>query len=351
MAPPPPRSTCRLPPVPARPLPGDISSLRASFIAPLLTKWVNGTRLHYCFLEDPPTWLGNAEANLDAVRRAFREWQGLGIGLDFIEVGDAAEAEIRIAFRNDGSWSYVGRQALQITDPREPTMNFGWDLTDEYGYDTALHEIGHAIGLGHEHQNPRAGIVWNVEAVHRYFSAPPNEFTPEEIRRNILDKQSLAGTYGSSWDRDSIMHYHFDAGLILEPSEYREKPLIPAPGLSQLDIQHARRFYPPLSATALPLLRPFTSMPIDVAPGGQVDLEIRPELSRDYSISTFGQLDTVMVLFELVDGAPCYVKGDDDSGTDGNARIVHRLVRGREYRLRIRLHYAGSLGHGAVMMW
>ena len=29
--------------------------------------------------------------------------------------------------------------------------------------DTALHGIGHTLGLPHEHQNPNAGIVWDVE--------------------------------------------------------------------------------------------------------------------------------------------------------------------------------------------
>ena len=32
---------------------------------------------------------------------------------------------------------------------------------------TAAHEFGHAIGLGHEHQNPAGGIEWNEEVVLR----------------------------------------------------------------------------------------------------------------------------------------------------------------------------------------
>lgn len=48
-------------------------------------------------------------------------------------------------------------------------MNFGWPLDTPYGRDTAMHEIGHALGLEHEHQNPFAGITWDIDAVRRYF--------------------------------------------------------------------------------------------------------------------------------------------------------------------------------------
>ena len=69
--------------------------------------------------------------------------------------------------------TYVGTDILKYHDLGR-TMNFGWDLATAWGRATALHEIGHTLGLPHEHQNPRAAIVWNEARVYEHFSGEPN---------------------------------------------------------------------------------------------------------------------------------------------------------------------------------
>lgn len=230
-------------------------------------------------------------------------------------------------------------------------MNFGWDLTDEYGYDTALHEIGHTLGFPHEHQNPNAGIVWDEAAVLDYYRGSPNFWSEEQTRWNVLRKLSQAEVEGSDWDRDSIMHYWIRRGLVLEPAELRDKDYFPAPGLSDRDKETVKSFYPAAEQKSLPVLRPFEAQQIQIAPGEQLDFAVEPSYSRRYTFQTFGDLDTVMVLFEEIDGEPRYVAGDDDSGQDYNAKINERLFLGRKYIIRLRLYYAGASGEGAVMMY
>lgn len=119
-------------------------------------------------------FIEGAEAQKKVVRAAFKKWKDIGIGISFQEVSDIDEAMVRIGFdHNDGSWSYVGRTILTISKA-ERTMNFGWDLTNDYGMTTAIHEIGHTIGFEHEHQSPFTGIVWDTAAVYKEFSGPPN---------------------------------------------------------------------------------------------------------------------------------------------------------------------------------
>ncbi|HAC65154.1 MAG TPA: hypothetical protein DCF68_16900 [Cyanothece sp. UBA12306] len=346
---------CNAPVVPERPLQENIDPNRAFLVRFNEKKWVNHTVLHYCFLDTPINWRGEAKQK-QAVREAFATWKGLPIGLEFVEVNDPSEAEIRIGFEglstnSGGSWSYVGRDAIDyVTNPQERTMNFGWDLTTSYGRDTALHEIGHALGFPHEHQNPLAGIVWDEEAVYRTFAAPPNNWPRQTTYHNIIRKISANLVEGSAWDKDSIMHYQFPGGLIISPSGYETQPLIPEAGLSPTDIEEAKRFYPAKTPNHLQL-QPYLSAIIDVDPGEQLDFTIRPEQTRRYTIETIGDLDTVMVLFEDINGTSTHLDGDDDSGFDRNARITARLTKGNTYYLRVRLYYASASGKGAVVFW
>jgi len=341
---------CAVPEAPVRPIDADVEPFRLSLIRAIEKKWVNGTVLNYYFFDSPSRWKG-PEPQKQAVRDAFAEWKGVGIGLEFREVSDPQDAEFRIGFESSaGSWSYVGRDAIDYaSDPAQRTMNFGWDLTTPYGRDTALHEIGHACGYPHEHQNPNAGIEWNEPAVIAYFSGPPNNWDEAQIRHNILRKIDPALVEGSAWDRDSIMHYYFNAGLISQPDEFQTNSLIPAAGLSKVDKERVRKFYPPI--TRVPQLKPYQSQRLRMAPGDQVNFLIEPDRSRKYTIQTFGRLDTVMVLFEEIDGTPTYLEGDDDSGSFLNAEIRQRLFKGRRYIVRIRLYHAEQQGEGVLMMW
>ncbi|MBA3308859.1 MAG: hypothetical protein H0U28_02205, partial [Nocardioidaceae bacterium] len=100
---------CALPPQPAPVLPPNLGFERSRAIVVGRSKWLSGTVLHYYFFDRETdgetvrftdgtsrfvTWVGEEEQRA-VVRRAFETWKDLGIGLEFREVQDRSEAEVR----------------------------------------------------------------------------------------------------------------------------------------------------------------------------------------------------------------------------------------------------------------
>jgi len=164
-------------------------------------KWANGRALRVRFM-------GGAPEVRAKVERYARLWEPhCSIRFAF---GDDPAAELRVAFQQGaGSWSYLGVDALTI--PRaEPTMNFGWltaDTSDEEYERVVCHEFGHALACFHEHMHPEAGIPWDREAVYRYYTGPPNNWTREEVDRNLFRRYDETLTQHSAFDPSSIMIY------------------------------------------------------------------------------------------------------------------------------------------------
>lgn len=202
-----------------------------------LKRWDPGSVLKCRFLDGSPKMRKKVEA-------VAHEWEKYAnLKLKFVASGPA---EIRISFFADaGSWSAVGKDALVQTyfPLHQATMNYGWlrDDTDDGEYSrVVLHEFGHALGAIHEHQAPKFSRVWDVAAVMKYFSGPPNNWSPAEIRSNVLQKYSPNGIQSTNFDPNSIMLYQFDGRLFadsLGPTNNNKK-------VSPSDISFMKTMYP-----------------------------------------------------------------------------------------------------------
>ena len=290
--------------------------------------WINGSTLRVRFM-------GGTAAQRASVREQAQRWTEHA-NLTF-EFSEAADAEIRISFDpDDGAWSYIGTDAKKIAQ-NQPTMNIGFE---DGG--TAAHEFGHAIGLGHEHQNPSGGIEWNEAIVIRDLGGPPNNWTPEQTRHNVLEKYKADQIRGTAFDGDSIMLYFF-------PGKWTKsgKGTKANDDLSQMDKAFiaSTEGYPRAAIDAVKLtVNAKTATSADIGKPGEEDLfTFTVKTGGRHTIATTGNTDVVMKLFGP-NSKTALIAEDDDGGTGTNARIVADLIPG-QYFVQIR-HFNKASGTG-----
>jgi hypothetical protein len=301
-------------------LDGHPDVLRAVFFVSKL--WPNGSKLRVRFIR------GTRAQQLKALADA-RVWSEHA-NLSFVE-SDDHDAEIRVSFMaGDGAWSYLGTDALRV--PRDqPTMNLGFDDVGTY-----LHEFGHAIGMGHEHQNPEGGIEWDENTVVRDLSGPPNFWDDDTIRHNVLRRYQRDHVRGSRFDPRSIMLYFF-------PARWTKNGLSSAQNteLSDADKEWAREVYPgDVVEPTVRLTIDGEPMKAEIGTLGEEDQYVFEVAERGtYIFATKGKLDLTMTVHGP-DSLSSLVARDNDAGQGLNPRIVRALEPGR-YLISVR-HISGE---------
>ena len=157
---------------------------------------------------------------------AANQWSRYcGIEFDYDRTGNNyRNAHIRVAFGPSGHWSHVGTDSANVGLVANGNPN-GQGQIDSLNIDpgdvggnflgTALHEIGHALGAIHEHQQPNSHIPWNEPAVIDWYGRQPNNWTPDQVRDQVLTKYDHGQFNSSTYDSTSIMQYAIAAQLII----------------------------------------------------------------------------------------------------------------------------------------
>lgn len=123
-------------------------------------------------------------------------------------------ADIRIDFDDyGGAWAYLGTECLKKKHKGKPTMNFGW-----FDVGTVLHEFCHALGMVHEHQNPKGKVIlWDVPRLEQWTNTVQG-WDAETTQTQIVKRYALDEINGSTFDSKSIMLYFFPGDVVLDPN-------------------------------------------------------------------------------------------------------------------------------------
>jgi hypothetical protein len=146
-------------------------------------------------------FLSGTDGQINEWKSAASAWMATVIGtrVVFNYTTDKRRSHLRIDFNpKDGDWSYVGRDNLNHGRSAK-TMN-----NATISQHSIQHEIGHVLGLRHEHQFPGDEIQWHPDVViaymkqwhwdedmtreqiltkfsHRYTCLKDNQFNPKSV--------------------------------------------------------------------------------------------------------------------------------------------------------------------------
>jgi Bacterial pre-peptidase C-terminal domain len=297
------------------------------------TLWKPATKLHVRFLDGDAA----VRTKVEEVAHQWETYANIGLVFD-----DARDAEIRISFRQEGSWSHLGTLAREIP-PTNPTMNYGWltpeSETEEYSR-VVLHEFGHALGCIHEHQSPGARIPWNKPRVYAYYAHMG--WSSSQVDDNLFLAYSPEAITNSRYDRDSIMQYPVDNQLTVGDWEVGWNR-----ALSDQDKAFIAGQYPFQEKETVPVTPDGTPAAAEIGSHGEIDrFQFAVASPARYTIQTLGPTDVSMALYGP-DSESSLLEADDDSGSGLNARIESELRPGG-YVIEVR-HFRPT-GSGAYQL-
>jgi serralysin len=182
-------------------------------------RWPNGSVIRLGFIQPADSF---GKRIRQALQAAANQWSGYAnLVFTIQEGGSGADVTVQTAETADASFgtysAYLGTENLAVSGSGQPAMHLVFDPTDEGNTDAelqrvTLHELGHVLGLIHEHERPDKPILWNQIAVYRYYHKMTG-WSWQDIKEQVLDPYSEPLLAVTAFDPLSIMMYPFPVGL------------------------------------------------------------------------------------------------------------------------------------------
>jgi hypothetical protein len=176
-------------------------------------KWPVKETIRWYFM-DGPEWAKQQVFDLAC------RWLDVA-NLKFERTEDRESSDVRVTFNASGSWSYLGTDNRLIPKD-EATMALGWLLDVPQDFEewrrVVVHEAGHMMDFGHEHQHPRRAFEWNEANVYADYQREQG-WSREEVYRQVIRTYSELITQFSNYNKFSIMEYSIPERHVLDPED------------------------------------------------------------------------------------------------------------------------------------
>ncbi len=287
-------------------------------------------------------------------------------GLEFREVS-SVNADIRVDFRRGGgNWSLVGMSSLRQNLGR-PSMNIEWTADPKYNRYLVLHEFGHAMGMIHEHQQPRRQFRFQ-SFVYQYFSSRGLNKPAVDFNIVKLYNENELLRF-SDYDKESIMVYAIPKQCLADGDPI-EQPF----DLSETDKNFAAQMYGPGTDPGTEVLpspraeeqetaKPQATRTL-TADGQRVVGTIRrarEEVLFEFTVPTDRANEVYTVGTEGTTQVQLHLYGPDDAqravqppaGDWGSPDLVNQVLRDRlgAGRYVVKISHLSSLGGGSFNVY
>jgi hypothetical protein len=240
-------------------LPNDISQAARSKVRGVVARsllWRPGETIKVCFRS------GTQKARARVAASAGEWMQYANLVLDFGDPSNPSlcrsddHESIKVDFVSSGPksgfWSAIGTMSRKsdhslnlsfLGEDDLPRDKAGQKMPEAEARRLVLHEFGHAIGLFHEHQSPKAGCAaeYYEEAIFAYGAL--RGWPPEKSVQNFRQIADTPEFNATEVDRKSIMHYSLPPWLF---KGGEKSPCVVKPNfeLSEGDKEFIKKVYP-----------------------------------------------------------------------------------------------------------
>jgi hypothetical protein len=255
-------------------------------------------KLKVCFF-------GGTEEARKLIAEKAMEWMrpDMGITLDFGKSGirsckkdSKVEMHIRIGFEQRGYWSALGHDSVVTgffpQDTNSMNLNGFANKTSEtwspHDTGTVHHEFGHALALGHEHQNPKSPCEEEYDwiKVYKSLGGPPNNWPKTQIDFNMREYR-YDDTAASDFNVQSVMIYQFPPDVYKAGAKAKCYIEQPNNEISEGDRTELARLYPANDAARVERFQ--EAKAAFQALWDKVDQSSKAKLSIDPMSAFFGQ--------------------------------------------------------------